>query len=142
MMAGDIARVARAALETGRSRAGAIRRPALSAHPADARAVGRRRREALAGLGEAALEYKMDGARVQVHKSGDDVIVYSRSLKDVTPAVPEVVEVVRALPAQRPDSGRRSDQPAPRWPAAALSDHDAALRPQSWMSSGCGRSCP
>jgi DNA ligase-1 len=56
--------------------------------------------EALACIGEAALEYKMDGARVQVHKSGDDVMVYSRSLKDVTPAVPEVVELVRALPAK------------------------------------------
>jgi DNA ligase 1 len=56
--------------------------------------------EALACIGEAALEYKMDGARVQVHKSGSDVMVYSRSLKDVTPAVPEVVELVRALPAK------------------------------------------
>ena len=56
--------------------------------------------EALASIGEAALEYKMDGARVQVHKSGDDVRVYSRSLKDVTQAVPEIVEVTRALPAK------------------------------------------
>jgi DNA ligase-1 len=56
--------------------------------------------EALASIGEAALEYKLDGARVQVHKSGDDVVVYSRSLKDVTPALPEVVELVRALPAK------------------------------------------
>ena len=56
--------------------------------------------EALACVGEAALEYKMDGARVQVHKSGDDVIAYSRSLKDVTPAVPELVELTRALPAK------------------------------------------
>ena len=55
---------------------------------------------ALEDLGEAALEFKMDGARVQVHKSGDDVMVYSRSLKDVTAAVPEVVEAVRALPAK------------------------------------------
>jgi DNA ligase-1 len=50
-------------------------------------------------LGEASLEFKMDGARVQVHKSGDDVVVYSRALNDVSGAVPEVVEAVRALPA-------------------------------------------
>lgn len=56
--------------------------------------------DALVELGETALEYKFDGARVQVHKSGDDVRVYSRQLNDVTPAVPEVVEVVRALPAR------------------------------------------
>ena len=55
--------------------------------------------EALAELGEAALEYKMDGARVQVHKSGDDVRIYTRQLNDVTAAAPEVVEAARALPA-------------------------------------------
>jgi DNA ligase-1 len=57
--------------------------------------------EALADLGEAAFEWKLDGARVQVHREGDDVRVFSRTLRDVTPAVPEVVEVVRALPARR-----------------------------------------
>ncbi|MBL8212981.1 MAG: ATP-dependent DNA ligase [Bryobacterales bacterium] len=55
---------------------------------------------AIADLGEAALEFKMDGARVQVHRSGDEVRVYSRLLNDVTAAVPEVVEVARALPAR------------------------------------------
>jgi DNA ligase-1 len=54
--------------------------------------------DAIARLGEAALEFKLDGARVQVHRGGDQVRVYSRSLKDVTAAVPELVEVVRALP--------------------------------------------
>ncbi|HTQ05631.1 MAG TPA: ATP-dependent DNA ligase [Polyangiaceae bacterium] len=54
--------------------------------------------EALERLGDAILEYKLDGARVQVHKAGDDVKVYTRSLHDVTARAPEVVEVVRALP--------------------------------------------
>jgi DNA ligase-1 len=56
---------------------------------------------ALDNLGEAAFEYKLDGARVQVHKDGDRVEVFSRLLNRVTPAVPEVVERVRALPAAR-----------------------------------------
>jgi DNA ligase-1 len=56
--------------------------------------------EAMANLGEAALEFKMDGARVQVHRSGDEVRVYSRALNEVTGAVPEIVEAVRALPGQ------------------------------------------
>ena len=56
--------------------------------------------DALAELGEAALEWKLDGARVQIHKSGDEVRVYSRRLNDVTPAVPEIVEALRALPAR------------------------------------------
>jgi DNA ligase-1 len=55
---------------------------------------------ALADLGESALEFKFDGARVQVHKSGDEVVAFSRRLNDVTAAVPEVVEAVRALPAK------------------------------------------
>ena len=56
--------------------------------------------EAIQNLGEAALEFKMDGARVQVHRSGDNVRVYSRQLNDVTGAVPEIVEAVRALPGR------------------------------------------
>jgi DNA ligase-1 len=56
--------------------------------------------DALERLGEAALEYKFDGARVQVHKAGDEVRAYSRQLNDVTPAVPELIEQVRCLPAR------------------------------------------
>jgi DNA ligase 1 len=56
--------------------------------------------EALERLGEAAFEYKIDGARVQVHKAGDEVRVFTRQLQDVTARVPEVVEEVRALPAR------------------------------------------
>jgi DNA ligase-1 len=56
---------------------------------------------ALGELGGAAmLEYKLDGARVQLHKVDDEVRVYSRSLRDVTPAVPEVVDLARSLPAR------------------------------------------
>ena len=54
---------------------------------------------ALADLGEASLEYKLDGARIQVHKSSSGhIAVYSRGSNDVTSAVPEVVEAVRMLP--------------------------------------------
>ena len=56
--------------------------------------------DALTRLGRAAFEYKLDGARIQVHKSGDQVRVFSRLLNDVTAAVPEVVEAVRGLPAR------------------------------------------
>lgn len=53
--------------------------------------------EALRCLTTAAFEYKMDGARVQVHKSGPQVKVFSRALHDVTAAVPEVVELVQSI---------------------------------------------
>jgi DNA ligase-1 len=56
--------------------------------------------DALQAMGEAALEWKLDGARVQVHKSGDEVRVYSRRLHDVTGSVPDLVETVRGLNAR------------------------------------------
>ena len=81
-----------AALATARARAAASRALAVDpapARPADARADRRgHRREALAGSATAALEWKLDGARVQVHKEGDEVRVYTRALNDVTGVVP------------------------------------------------------
>ena len=56
--------------------------------------------DAIAALGEAVLEWKLDGARIQVHRRADQVAVYTRSLNDVTAAVPEVVEAALALPAR------------------------------------------
>jgi DNA ligase-1 len=50
--------------------------------------------------GEIAFEWKMDGARVQVHKAGDEIRIYTRTLNDVTAAVPEIVEAVHALPVR------------------------------------------
>jgi len=100
MMAGALPPVAAAALGEGAAGLARFRlrllepvQPMLASPAAD---VG----EALAELGEAALEWKLDGARVQVHKDGDEVRIFSRTLRDVTPAVPEVVEAVRALPAR------------------------------------------
>jgi DNA ligase-1 len=55
--------------------------------------------EALGKLGgEAVFEAKLDGARVQIHRTGDDVSIYTRSLDDVTARLPEVVEATLALP--------------------------------------------
>ena len=68
-----------------------------------------------------ALEWKLDGARIQVHKAGDEIKVFSRNLRDVTAAVPEVVDAGRVLPATelildgevialRPDGGPQTFQ--------------------------------
>jgi DNA ligase-1 len=56
--------------------------------------------EALRALGTAAFEWKLDGARVQVHKVDDDVRVFTRARNDVTASVPEIVEALRRLPAR------------------------------------------
>jgi DNA ligase-1 len=100
MFSGNLGEVARAALEEG---AGGLARfslrllspvaPMLASPAEDAG-------EALERLGEAAFEYKLDGARLQVHRAGDDVRVFTRQLQDVTARVPEVVEWARGLPAR------------------------------------------
>jgi DNA ligase-1 len=98
MMSGDLGRTTEAARE-GEAALRAFQlelfRPVqpMLASPADDVET------AMAELGEASLEYKLDGARVQIHKEGDRVEVYSRRLNIVTPAVPEVVEAVRAIEA-------------------------------------------
>nr|MBA3339966.1 ATP-dependent DNA ligase [Geodermatophilaceae bacterium] len=56
---------------------------------------------ALGDTGEAVVDHKLDGARIQVHRDGDTIAVFTRSLKDVTSRVPEVVAIVAGLPAQR-----------------------------------------
>lgn len=101
MLAGEVGSVLVEALKHGRA---GLERFALTlftpVHPMLA-ATARGVEDALSKLSEAALEVKLDGARVQVHKDGAEVRVYSRRLNEVTAAVPEVVEAVRALPARR-----------------------------------------
>jgi DNA ligase-1 len=54
---------------------------------------------ALADLGtDVTVEFKLDGARIQVHRDGDDVRVWTRTLREVTDGVPELVDRIRALP--------------------------------------------
>jgi DNA ligase-1 len=51
----------------------------------------------LGDLGLSSVEWKLDGVRIQVHRSGEAVAVYTRNLNDITDRVPEVVEVARRL---------------------------------------------
>ncbi|HTS53216.1 MAG TPA: ATP-dependent DNA ligase [Burkholderiales bacterium] len=99
MVAGGLLPVARAALTEGSA---GLRRfslrlfcPVLPMLAQPAQDV----EDALQQLGTAALEWKLDGARVQVHKSSDEVRVYSRGLNDVSAAVPELVQAVQPLSA-------------------------------------------
>jgi DNA ligase-1 len=100
MVAGDVAEVARGACVEGE--AGLARfdlqvfRPILPMLAQTAEDAG----QALQWLGgRAAFELKLDGARVQLHKSGNEVRVFSRRLNDVTASVPELVETARGWEA-------------------------------------------
>lgn len=101
MLSGGIARVADAAATGGNAALGAFQlelmrplQPMLAQPAGDVE-------EAMTELGETSIELKLDGARVQVHKDGDQIEVFSRKLNRVTAAVPEVVEAVRAMPASK-----------------------------------------
>jgi DNA ligase-1 len=98
MVSGDLGAVARAALVDGAAglQAFSIRlfhplQPMLAQTANDVA-------DALSRLDEAAFEYKLDGARIQVHKSEGEVRVFTRRSNDVTAAVPEIVEAVQSLP--------------------------------------------
>jgi ATP-dependent DNA ligase I len=100
MLRGDLAAVAAAGLRDGPAaldrfhlEVGRAVRPMLARPAKDVD-------DALARLGTAAIEWKLDGARVQVHRRDDDVSVYTRSLDDVTERVPEIVAAARELPVR------------------------------------------
>ena len=101
MMAGDLGAVAGAVL--GEDREAALSqyrlelfRPMQPMLADSAPSV----RDAMSGGVPTAVEWKIDGARIQVHRQDDRVAVYTRNLNDVTAAVPEVVEAVSALKAR------------------------------------------
>lgn len=98
MFRGSARAVAEAALTAGVPALDAFRlevgrpvRPMLAGSAPDVAA-------ALERTGPAALEWKLDGIRVQVHRNGPDVAVFTRGLDDITARVPEVVEAALALP--------------------------------------------
>ena len=101
MLGGDLPAVAAAALSGGQSALGEftlrVGRPVGPMLAQTATGVA----DALERLGgNAVFEAKLDGARVQIHRAGDEVSIYTRSLDDVTARLPEVVEAALALPVQ------------------------------------------
>jgi DNA ligase-1 len=98
--AGGIAQVARAALTGGAKAlqpfAVRLMQPVLPMLAQPAEDVG----AALGALGSALFEWKLDGARVQVHKAGAEIRVFTRNLNDVSAAVPEVVAALSNAKAQ------------------------------------------
>jgi DNA ligase-1 len=98
MLSGDLGRTAVLALTDGREALEAVRlavlhpiQPMLAASAADIT-------EALGHTGPASVEWKLDGARVQVHRLGDEVRIYTRNLNDITDRLAGVVAVARSLP--------------------------------------------
>jgi DNA ligase 1 len=97
-MYGSLGAVARAALVDG---AAALERFQLELFSPVSPMLARTAADTAEALellgGEAAFEWKMDGARIQVHKVGSEVRIYTRGLNEVSAAIPEIVEAVRAF---------------------------------------------
>ncbi|MRG61232.1 ATP-dependent DNA ligase [Agromyces sp. CFH 90414] len=104
MLTGDLGETARLALVVDPAEPGALEavglvvgRPVLPMLAATAATPA----EAIESTGEASVEFKLDGARIQVHRDADDVRVFTRNLADITSRLPEVVEVVRGFAVDR-----------------------------------------
>ena len=113
MLRGDLGAVAEVALADGAAGLATISlellrpvQPMLAAPGSDVAA-------ALERITPAAVEFKLDGIRVQVHRRGDEVRVFTRTLDDITERVPEIVAAARTVPAD----------------AAVLDGEAIALRP-------------
>ncbi len=100
MLAGDLPRVSSLALTAGASGLAEIGlevgRPVVPMLAATAPSVA----DAVATCGESSVEWKLDGIRVQVHRRGDLVRIFTRNLNDVTDGLAGVAEAVRSLSVQ------------------------------------------
>jgi DNA ligase 1 len=99
MLAGDLCRVAAVALDGGGPALAAIGLrplhpvlPMLAASSPDPA-------QALAATGRASVEWKLDGARIQLHRDGGEVRIFTRNLNDVTSRLPTIVAAAQAMPA-------------------------------------------
>jgi len=101
MLGGDLPAIARVALAAGAEGLAAIGlelgRPVQPMLASTAASVA----AAVEDLGDAVVDWKLDGIRIQVHRRGDQVGIWTRNLNDITGRLPEVVALVRALPSER-----------------------------------------
>ncbi|MBV8430252.1 MAG: ATP-dependent DNA ligase [Solirubrobacterales bacterium] len=101
MLSGDLGRTAELALSRGEAGLDEVRleifRPILPMLAASATTVG----DAVSEFACASVEWKLDGIRIQIHRRGEEVRIYTRNLNDITPALPGIVESVRTLPVHQ-----------------------------------------
>jgi DNA ligase 1 len=97
MLSGDLTRTAEIAMTAGeeglRDIGFQIFRPILPMLASTAESA----RDALAGFERASIEWKLDGIRIQIHRRGDDVRIYTRNLNEITAALPGIAQAVRRL---------------------------------------------
>jgi DNA ligase-1 len=101
MLSGDLTRTAEIALAHGeeglRGVGFELFRPILPMLASTADSVA----DAVASFERGSVEWKLDGIRIQIHRRGDEVRIYTRNLNDITAALPGIVTASRALPVQQ-----------------------------------------
>jgi DNA ligase-1 len=101
MLSGDLTQTAEIAMtegEEGLREVGLeLFRPILPMLASTAESVA----DAVAGFERASVEWKLDGIRIQIHRQGDEVRIYTRNLNDITHVLPGIVEAVRGLPVKQ-----------------------------------------
>jgi DNA ligase-1 len=101
MLSGDLTEMARIAITSGepglRAVGFEIFRPILPMLASTGANVS----EALEGFEHASVEFKLDGIRVQIHRRGDEVRIYTRNLNEITDTLPGIVDAVRRLPVSQ-----------------------------------------
>jgi len=98
MLAGDLPAVAEQALAGGEEALCDIGLRVLTPVQPMLAATAASVAEAVGACGRSSVEWKLDGARVQAHRSGDEVRLFTRNLNDITARLPRIVEVIRGLP--------------------------------------------
>jgi DNA ligase 1 len=97
MLSGDLTRTAEIAMASGeeglREVGFELFRPILPMLASTAESVG----EAVESFDRASVEWKLDGIRIQIHRRGDEVRIYTRNLNEITQTLPGIVEAVRRL---------------------------------------------
>jgi DNA ligase 1 len=101
MLSGDLTRTAEIAMAEGDEGLRAVGfelfRPVLPMLASTAESTG----DAVESFERSSVEWKLDGIRIQIHRQGDEVRVYTRNLNDITDALPGIVEAVRRLPVRQ-----------------------------------------
>ena len=100
MLSGDLAYAASVALSDGADGLGAIGLQPLQPVSPMLAATSASVAEAIEACGRSSVEWKLDGIRLQLHRAGDEVRIFTRNLNDVTERLPGLVALARSLPAE------------------------------------------
>jgi DNA ligase 1 len=131
MLSGDLTRTAELALTEGDEGLRAVGfelfRPVFPMLASTAESVA----DAMEGFERSSVEWKLDGIRIQIHRRGDEVRIYTRNLNDITHVLPGIVDAVRALDLEQvvldgEAIGLAEDRPAAFQDTVSRIDRDAA----------------